>query len=759
MKRFRILFLGVIVASSLILVHATVAGGPFAGAADAGKVQDSNKGEPAQLDGAWDLVDCDIGGHVIGYHPDGKIGPSYALLMVCYGAKPSKKAPAAQRMRWQFVRDKLIVEADLESDDKGSRSKFGEFVCRFGGKDKPWAMDLIYQPRVPGVGLHQERAQVIAGIYRREDNKLEVMLSRFGEERPRDWKPDSHSYRLVLQKVGKGAAAQPKGQVPRVGQSPETHSQAGDLAFVPPDAAGFARLAMGRIWDSEAGQGVRRQLDKATADELHKVEEKLGIPLRDLEAVTMVVLPPMDDAWTTSPILLAFTTKVPYRRAGIERALVPESQKFSSGGKEYLVAGEQPGDALFFFNNRTFLVASSSAMGAYLASSTRPPPGEPLADAIKMALEDHAFVAGFRVPAAWDREMRMKIRGLIPGDQPDWVIRFLNQQPLLDVESGTVVVDLGAKALLHARLRFPDEETAKDAADTLRVGLGGFRRVITAVLEEAKKDRTEQEYGDPLVTRVKEDQTMATLLRETREVLSSAHVHPERTAVDVSAETKAMVALAVPTLKMVCTKLQTQSSDNLKRIVLAMHMYHDTFGRLPSAAIRDKEGKPLLSWRVAILPFLEEDGLYRQFKLDEPWDSPHNKKLLGLMPRVYAPDHIPAKAPNTTFWQVFAGKGSVFENPKGIALGTIGDGMSNTIMIIEAAQSVPWTKPEDLPFDPDKPLPRVGAEFPNGFLVAFCDGSVHLLSKAIDPKVLRALITCNGGEVVNQADMKDLWRP
>src|SRR5262249_21734482 len=68
-----------------------------------------------------------------------------------------------------------------------------------------------------------------------------------------------------------------------------------------------------------------------------------------------------------------------------------------------------------------------------------------------------------------------------------------------------------------------------------------------------------------------------------------------------------------------------QSTNNLKQIALAMHSYHDTMGRFPPAIVRDKEGKPLYSWRVLLLPYLEQQNLYNQFKLDEPWDSEHNR--------------------------------------------------------------------------------------------------------------------------------------
>jgi RNA polymerase sigma factor (sigma-70 family) len=192
-----------------------------------------------------------------------------------------------------------------------------------------------------------------------------------------------------------------------------------------------------------------------------------------------------------------------------------------------------------------------------------------------------------------------------------------------------------------------------------------------------------------------------------------------------------------------------KSQDNLKQIGLGVHNYHDTYTFLPGHAIFDKNtGKALLSWRVAILPFIDEDNLYRQFKLDEPWDSEHNIKLLDKMPEVYksplAKDNL-----TTTYYQVFTGKETPFFGQTGIRLTQIVDGTSNTILVAEAAQAVPWTKPADMTFDGKKELPKLGGVFKNGFNVLFADGSVRFFPRNIDPQTLRAMITHAGGEIID----------
>ena len=108
------------------------------------------------------------------------------------------------------------------------------------------------------------------------------------------------------------------------------------------------------------------------------------------------------------------------------------------------------------------------------------------------------------------------------------------------------------------------------------------------------------------------------------------------------------------------------SARNVKQIVLAVHNYTDTYqDKLPPAAIREKdpnplEGKPLLSWRVLLLPFLGEDRLFREFELGEPWDSEHNKKLVEKMPKVFHSPGIAVAGPYLTHYRVFVGKDTLF---------------------------------------------------------------------------------------------------
>jgi hypothetical protein len=183
----------------------------------------------------------------------------------------------------------------------------------------------------------------------------------------------------------------------------------------------------------------------------------------------------------------------------------------------------------------------------------------------------------------------------------------------------------------------------------------------------------------------------------------------------------------------------------MSRLYEGFQAYEKKNHHLPPPAIYSKDGRPLLSWRVALLPYLGEEELYGKFKLDEPWDSPRNKKLSE---KVLLPFDLP-DSHGATHFQVFAGPGTMFDGKDGIAWNDVPDGREKTILLIEAAESVPWTKPADLTYAADKPLPKLGAFTKGGYYALFADGNVRFLPDETDPALLRKLITRSGGEAVD----------
>jgi hypothetical protein len=197
---------------------------------------------------------------------------------------------------------------------------------------------------------------------------------------------------------------------------------------------------------------------------------------------------------------------------------------------------------------------------------------------------------------------------------------------------------------------------------------------------------------------------------------------------------------------------RVKASNSLKQLNLASVNHADANGgTMPAVATFDKAGKPLLSWRVQLLPYLDENDLYKEFHLDEPWDSDHNKKLIARMPAVFRGNNRKLNEQGKTVFLAPTGKGTAW--PGGaVALrypASFADGTSNTILFVLAddEHAVEWTKPDDLKIDPDKPHAGLGKRA-GTFLVGLADGSVHLLKPTISKETLWAAFTPAGGEVL-----------
>jgi hypothetical protein len=204
--------------------------------------------------------------------------------------------------------------------------------------------------------------------------------------------------------------------------------------------------------------------------------------------------------------------------------------------------------------------------------------------------------------------------------------------------------------------------------------------------------------------------------------------------------------------RLVRTAAQRVHAAHLQELALAVYRYADEHkGQMPAVANFDKDGKPLLSWRVHLLPLVGEKKLYEEFHLDEPWDSEHNKKLMAKMPAVFRGISPTLNEQGKTVYLAPVGKDLAFTGKEtGRRLpAEFSDGTSNTILLVEAedARAVPWTKPEDLTIDMDRPSVGLGRQS-GGFLFVLADGSVHFVKPTISKETLRAAFTANGGEVL-----------
>jgi hypothetical protein len=196
------------------------------------------------------------------------------------------------------------------------------------------------------------------------------------------------------------------------------------------------------------------------------------------------------------------------------------------------------------------------------------------------------------------------------------------------------------------------------------------------------------------------------------------------------------------------------SESNVKQIAFAMHMFSNDHGGALPGGYADKTGKPGLSWRVALLPYLDQEPLFKAFKLDEPWDSPSNKKLIDKMPAIYAPPR--QNLFGYSFYRGFTGPnawlpertGKPGELLFGVKITELRDGTSSTILVAEAAEAVIWTKPDEVQFTRGT-TPKLGGVFISGFTAGMADGSARFIRKTVDGRSVANAIDINDGGIVD----------
>jgi hypothetical protein len=499
-----------------------------------------------------------------------------------------------------------------------------------------------------------------------------------------------------------------------------------------PDGIGFVSVKVSEVWDRPAFLPVR--VARGNVEFVWMVQSLVGLPPGELDRLT-VYWPTADPA---APLLMVSTRK-PADARQVAKTLTRKPDPAPKGLPDGLLFA--PGAEFPYvlpLADRVFVLAPASAdpKGLMKLAGRGSRAAGPLAD-VAAKVGDHGLTIGLNVRAA------EKVLGK---DQlPD---------ALRAADTAVLTVDLKGDEKGQARLALncPDPAAATAAAPGLEKLLKDAAR-WAAARQKQLAAKPEAAAAVPLLEWIGKTLTAAKVRADGRVVAASAEVD--------LAEGVARLMSVVPDSALAggVGAFDAGAVNNLKQIALAVHNYHDANNKMPSN-IHDKDGKAILSWRVQILPYIEQDNVYRQMKLDEPWDSPANKRFSELQIKVFS---VPTRpAPNGfTYFRAFIGTKDV--NPvhrpwlkegeeKGPTLAGISDGTSNTILVVEAAEAVPWSKPEELPYDGELPLPQLGG--PSGrYSVAFMDGSVRTFRRGqIDEVNLRRLITVAGGEVVNIPD-------
>jgi prepilin-type processing-associated H-X9-DG protein len=525
-----------------------------------------------------------------------------------------------------------------------------------------------------------------------------------------------------------------------------------DLAFVPADGLAFIHVRLGDVWKSEHFKEWRDTILKAGERALAGFDQRFVPAPSSIDRLTVAVLRSEQPQREPDVVFILATTKPIDQDAFLER-MAPGAQQRQAGGKAFYEVPKQK-VGLHFAGAHTLVFGPAAAVERALQ---QPPARQgDLSEALKQAREGKPLVAAVNVAA---------LASLLPP-------RALEQAPppvqaLAQARLATLTVDFGEENKIDLKLIYADAEQAAEAEQGAKAGV----KMARAYLAQTRQQATAKVLGDGqpgtledlpeaagalfglgAINRLDEFLAVLPLKKEGAALHLSLRLPREYSSVvTVGAISSALLVPAVQKVR--AAAVRTQDQNNLKQLVLALINHADSHrGNMTPAAICDKDGKPLLSWRVAILPYIEQDALYRQFKLDEPWDSDHNKKLISQMPGIYMTPAAPPRV-GETHYRVFVGGGAAFDLTKPTRWpASFRDGTSNTLLIVQTADSVPWTKPDDLPYDEKKPLPKLGGFYAGGYNAAFADGSVRFLSVTVPEATLRALITRAGGEITPGLD-------
>jgi beta-lactamase regulating signal transducer with metallopeptidase domain len=421
-------------------------------------------------------------------------------------------------------------------------------------------------------------------------------------------------------------------------------------------------------------------------------------------------------------------------------------------------AGAPPRQAYGVVNDRTIVLGTSDMVARHLTNRRKGMP--PIA-----AGAGWEKVRAGAVVAALDLEVVRELFRQRPQGAPPPDATFTALAPLwTDAEYVLGGILLDGKSV-HVRLiaTSQDAELAEHVAETSTAALTLARNALRSARENEKEmaayAKLAAEMAAALLNSVKIQRTDALVVAETSTEL------PQEGS-------KAATALAGALTQARADAQRMQSTNNLKQIMLAMHNWAATYkGGFPPPVLMgiDGKGKVPHSWRVAILPFLEQNDLYRQYRFDEPWDSEANKLVLAKMPAIYRHPLDDPKSTNASYFVLRSevlkdttpasgggesapegGFPTVFSGKSGVNFSQMFDGTSNIIGVVEAKRDIPWTKPEDILFDPAKDLPKLGGFSKEGFNAAFADGSIHFLQNKIDPKILKLLIMPQDGTPIPQ---------
>ncbi len=542
------------------------------------------------------------------------------------------------------------------------------------------------------------------------------------------------------------------------------------IDMVPNDALGVLALRPAELLSQQAMLMARLQLLKAARENSHLYP--LDLPFSEIQSVTLILLAHETGQPQSQPLNHVAVIQTTHDLKQVAKSFGGGGKIFSGvtdGGVHYLRSDIYPGYCLSIVNDHELIVSKTTkgleqviTARSNRKSSRWIEPWKPVSQDSIAALFN---LRQFR-ELVWKNQWKPEINDSV------W------KGSLAPVWEHTDLISLGVN-LEH---KFSLQSTLYQQQNG-----GEIRKTLEAA--QVLGTNLLQQYLQQIVqNQNREQHTMVPLVESSLDLVKSLHFDQAGENVSLTASMTDMTVLNntlssfVPAMiEARKAALRMESFNNLKRLVLAMHLYHSKYKHFPPAVVIGPDGKTPHSWRVALLPFLDQEKLYKEYRLNEPWDSEHNKQVLAKMPAVFKnpvdnrPGHLTSylavTGPNTVFGKStrtaggagiemstepfatsgLAGGGGVeskAEPVAGVRMREITDGTSNTIAIVEARREIPWTKPEDISFD-GKTVPELGGFYSGGFCVGLCDGAARYLPDTLNPETLKYLLLINDSHVID----------
>jgi type II secretory pathway pseudopilin PulG len=533
---------------------------------------------------------------------------------------------------------------------------------------------------------------------------------------------------------------------------PAAEAANADLAMVPPDAVGFVHVRLADLWKNDMFAGLRKTWERAGDKVLGAIDSQFAPAPSSISRITAFVL--LDDPMKEPAMFGIVAFSKPFEQAKVLQSYMPAAKKNMAGNRAVFTDADK-GIEIAFPDDRHILIGQGGSLAGYFARKS--PATGPMTRAIKLAetrpVVAAANIAGLPIPAGALDQVPAEVR------------------PILKAEQVMIALDLGAESRIDIRAGYKDADAAGEAETAVkalvqigRKELSKFRNEMEAKLLDPniKTPRPAGDLPEAIGTAFalgalgRVDDVLSDpklIVRDGKDLAFSATMPKELVAAGGGFAAIAL-GFALPAIQKVrSAAARSQSQNNLKQIGLAIHNYESANGHLPMD-ILDKNGKPILSWRVTILPYIEQDAIYKNMKLDEPWDSENNARFSKSIIKTF----LAPNATQTTDKDGYAltnylgasGKGAAFESGVKLKFAHFSDGLSNTIFVVDSADGVAWAKPADLAIDFKKALPKFESAGMTGMAnVLLGDGSVRTINmKTIKADTLKSAFTRDGGEVL-----------